>query len=61
MPTETRFIHFLPLSNTVAFGASISQAMPKKMERLTDFVFVSLANLTLDRRDLYLSHLKTGI
>ena len=31
------------------------------MEHLGDLVLVSLANLTLARRDSYLSHLKTGI
>ena len=43
------------------FNASINQNMAKMMEHLTDFVFVSMANLTLARRDSYLSHLKTGI
>ena len=43
------------------FNASISQAMAKMMEHLCDFVFVSMANLTLIRRDAYLSHLKSGI
>ena len=31
------------------------------MEHLTDFVFVSMGNLTLARRDSYLMHIKTGI
>ena len=35
--------------------------MAKTMEHLSDFVFVSMANLTLTRRDCYLSHLKSGI
>ena len=39
----------------------ISQAMAKTMEHLSDFVFVSMANLTLARQDSYLYHLKTGI
>ena len=43
------------------FNRSISQATAKTMEHLSDFVFVSMANLTLDRRDSYLSVLKTGI
>ena len=42
------------------FHASISQAMAKTMEHLSDFVCVSMANLTLARRDSYLSHLKSG-
>ena len=33
------------------FNASITQAVAKTMEHLTDFVFVFMANLTLDRRD----------
>ena len=41
------------------FKASISQAMAKTMEHLS--VFVSMANLTLIRRDAYLSHVKSGI
>ena len=43
------------------FNANISQAMVKTMEHLSDFVFVSMANLTVARQDSYLSHLKTGI
>ena len=43
------------------FNASISQAMAKTKERLSDFVFVTVANTTLTRRDAYLSHLKSGI
>ena len=31
------------------------------MEHLSDFVFVTVANSTLARRDAYLSHLKSGI
>ena len=31
------------------------------MEHLTDFVFVSMGNLTLARRDSYLTHVKSGI
>ena len=43
------------------FNASITQAATKTMEHLTDFVFVSMGNITLARRDAYLSHLRTGI
>ena len=43
------------------FDKSISQAMAKTMEHLSDFVFVSMANLTLARLDSYLSHLRLGI
>ena len=43
------------------FNSSISQAMAKTMEHLNDFVFVTVGNSTLARRDAYLSHLKYGI
>ena len=43
------------------FNASISQAMAKTIEHLSDFFFVSMANLTLISRDSYLSQLKSGI
>ena len=43
------------------FNASITQAAAKTMEHLTDFVFISMGNLTLAQRDAYLNHLKTGI
>ena len=43
------------------FNSSIYQAMAKSMEHLTDFVFVSMANATLLRRELYLAYLKAGI
>ena len=35
--------------------------MAKSMEHLTDLMFVNMGNLTLVRRDSYLSYLKTGI
>ena len=43
------------------FNASISQAAAKTMEPLSEFVFISMANLTLTSRDSYLTHVKTGI
>ena len=43
------------LQHLMDFNASISQAKAKTMEHLSDFVFVSMENLT------YLSHLKSGI
>ena len=44
-------------------NASITQAVAKTMERLTDsdFVFVSMGNLNLARTNSYLTHVKTGI
>ena len=38
------------------FNASITYAMAKTMEHLIDFLFVTVANNTLVRRDSYLSH-----
>ena len=49
------------LSYLMDFNSSITQAAAKAMEHLSDFVFVSMGNLTLVRRDAYLSHLRTGI
>ena len=43
------------------FNASITQAAAKTMEHLTEFVFISMGNLTLAHRDAYLNHLKSGI
>ena len=49
-------LHYL-----IDFNASISQAAAKSMEHLSDFVFITMGNLTLVRCDAYLSHLRTGI
>ena len=43
------------------FNSSITQVAAKSMEHLEEFVFISMGNLTLARRDAYLSHLRTGI
>ena len=43
------------------FNTSITQAAAKTMEHLSDFVFIPMGNITLARRDAYLSHLRTGI
>ena len=43
------------------FNSSITQAAAKAMEYLTYFVFLTMGNITLTRRDSYLSHLKNGI
>ena len=40
---------------------SIAFAMAKTMQHLSDFVFVTLANITLARRDAYLHHQRSGI
>ena len=39
------------------FNSSITQATAKSMEHLSEFVFITMGNLTLARRDTYLSHL----
>ena len=43
------------------FTQSISLAMAKTMQHLSDFVFNSMANITLTRRDFYLNHLRSAI
>ena len=42
------------------FNAGITQAAAKAMEHLTDFVFITMGNLTLARHDAYLNHVKNG-
>ena len=49
------------LQHLMEFNASITQAAAKTIEYLTEFVFISMENLTLARRDAYLNHLKSGI
>ena len=43
------------------FNKSITRAAAKAMEHLTYFVFVTMGNVTLARRDSYLSHIKNGV
>ena len=43
------------------FNNGITQAAAKAMEHLTDFVFFTMGNVTLARRDSYLSHIKNGV
>ena len=43
------------------FNASITQATAKTMEHLSEFVFISMGNLTLARRDAYLNHIRGGV
>ena len=43
------------------FDLSISLAMAKTMQHLSEFVFISMTNLTLALRDSYLDHLRSGI
>ena len=46
------------LDYLVTFNRSISQAMARTMQ---DFVFISMANFTLARRDRYLEYLHAGV
>ena len=43
------------------FNSSVCEAMAKSMEYLTEFVFVTMANTTLIRRDSYLAYLKASV
>ena len=43
------------------FHASITQAAAKTMEHLSEFVFISMGNLTLACRDVYLNHIRGGV
>ena len=43
------------------FSTSITHCVAKAMEHLSDFTFVSMANVTLCKRDSYLAHLKSGL
>ena len=45
----------------ITFNKSITQAMAKTMQDLSECVFINVANLTLTRRDSYLDYLKAGI
>ena len=49
------------LTYLMDFNSSITQAAAKSMEHLSEFIFITMGNLTLVRRDAYLSHLRTGI
>ena len=49
------------LQYLINFNASITQAAANTMEHLTEFVFISMGNLTLACRDAYLTHLKSGV
>ena len=49
------------LHHLMGLNSSITQSAAKAMEHLTEFVFVTMGNLTLVRRDAYLSHVKNSI
>ena len=43
------------------FNSSITQAAAKSMEHLSEFIFISMGNLTLAHRDAYMGQFRTGI
>ena len=45
----------------VTFNRSISQAMARTMQDLSEGVFISMSNFTLARRDSYLEYLHAGV
>ena len=49
------------LEYLVTFNRSISQAMQCTMQDLSEGVFISMANLTLARRDSYLEFIRGGV
>ena len=49
------------LEYLVTFNWSISQAMQRTMQDLSEGVFISMANLTLARRDSYLEFIRGGV
>ena len=49
------------LDYLVTFNCSITQAMARTMQDLSDGVFINVANLTLARSDSYLEYIKAGI
>ena len=42
------------------FNSSITKCMAKIMEHLSEFVFISVANMIMARRDVYLAHVKAS-
>ena len=49
------------LDYLVTFNRSISQAIARTMQDLSEGVFISMANFTLARRDSYLEYLHAGV
>ena len=49
------------MQHLMNFNCSICQAAAKTMEHLTEFVCISMGNLTLARRDAYLTHVRTEV
>ena len=49
------------LEYLTTFNRSISQAMARTMQDLSEGVFINMANFTLARRDSYLDYLHAGV
>ena len=49
------------LEHLTTFNRSISQAMARTMQDLSEAVFINIANFTLARRDSYLDYLHAGV
>ena len=49
------------LEYLTTFNRSISQAMARTMQDLSEAVFINMANFTLARRDIYLDYLHAGV
>ena len=49
------------LEYLTTFNRSISQAMARTMQDLSEAVFINMANFTLARRDSYLDYLHAGV
>ena len=49
------------LDYLVTFNRSITQAMARTMQDLSEGICVNMANFTLARRDSYLEYLRTGV
>ena len=49
------------LEYLVTFNRSISQAMTRTMQDLSEGVFISMANFTVVRRDSYLEYCRAGV
>ena len=49
------------LDYLITFNRSITQAMARTMQDLSEGIFINVANLTLTRRDSYLDYIKSGI
>ena len=45
----------------MCFNQNVSVCLEKSMQHMTDSLFVTMSNLTLMDRDVYLDHLKPGV